>query len=156
MNGTVAIWLIFRVLRWIGWVGLLAYSVAFIFDRQAHFDHFGQLLHSTEAALFGFSLMAIFAGFFELMMRERAGLLDVALVVDRRVLHEHVGLEALLLHGLGVALYLGSLSWLVDGLSRAGLSLSAGRRSRARSSCASCASWAEEPPAAAAVRSSLR
>ena len=39
------------------------------------------------------------------------------------------GVQALLLHGLGVALYLGSLSWLVDGLSRAGLSLSAGRRS---------------------------
>jgi hypothetical protein len=39
------------------------------------------------------------------------------------------GVQALLLHGLGVALHLGSLCWLVDGLTRAGLSLSAGRRS---------------------------
>jgi len=40
---------------------------------RSHFDNFGQLYHSTEAAMFGFALLAIFAGFFELMMRERAG-----------------------------------------------------------------------------------
>lgn len=39
------------------------------------------------------------------------------------------GVQALLLHGLGLALYLGALIWLIDGLTRAGLSLSAGRRS---------------------------
>ena len=39
------------------------------------------------------------------------------------------GVQALLLHGLGLGLYLGSLIWLIDGLTRAGLSLSAGRRS---------------------------
>lgn len=39
------------------------------------------------------------------------------------------GVQALLLHSLGLGLYLGSLIWLVDGLTRAGLSLSAGRRS---------------------------
>lgn len=39
------------------------------------------------------------------------------------------GVQALLLHGLGLGLYLGSLIWLIDGLTRAGLSLSAGRHS---------------------------
>ena len=39
------------------------------------------------------------------------------------------GIQALLLHGLGLVLYLGSLTWLIDGLSRAALSLSAGRHS---------------------------
>lgn len=39
------------------------------------------------------------------------------------------GVQALLLHGLGLVLYLGSLTWLIDGLSRAALSLSSGRRS---------------------------
>jgi hypothetical protein len=74
MNGLLAIWLAFRILRWLGWLGLIAYSVAFFVDPRAHFNAFGQLYHSSEAALFGFTLLAIFAGFFELMMRERAGL----------------------------------------------------------------------------------
>lgn len=73
MDAAVMAWLAFRVLRWIGWLGFFGYSVAFLMDRSSHFDRFGQLYHSTEAALFGFALMAIFAGFFELMMRERAG-----------------------------------------------------------------------------------
>jgi hypothetical protein len=34
----------------------------------------GHLVPMSEAALFGFSTIAVFAGFFELMMRERAGL----------------------------------------------------------------------------------
>ena len=47
----------------------------FLINPRAHFDSFGQLLHSTEAAMYGFTLVAVFAGFLELMMRERAGFL---------------------------------------------------------------------------------
>ena len=73
MNATLATWLAFRALRWFGWLGFLAYSIGFFVNPQSHFDGFGQLHHSTEAAMFGFSLLAIFAGFLELMMRERSG-----------------------------------------------------------------------------------
>ena len=73
MDAALVTWLAFRALRWLGWLGFLGYSAAFFLDPQSHFDNFRQLYHSTEAALFGFALLAIFAGFFELMMRERAG-----------------------------------------------------------------------------------
>ena len=73
MDAAFAIWLAFRALRWIGWLAFFGYTIAFLFDRDSHFNSFRQLYHSTEAALFGFALLAIFAGFFELMMRERAG-----------------------------------------------------------------------------------
>jgi len=73
MDAALATWLAFRALRWIGWLGFLGYSIAFFLNPQSHFDSFGQLHHTTEAAMFGFSLVAIFAGFLELMMRERAG-----------------------------------------------------------------------------------
>jgi hypothetical protein len=73
MDAALATWLAFRVLRWLGWLGFLGYSISFFIDPRSHFDNFGQLHHTSEAALFGFALLAIFAGFFELMMRERAG-----------------------------------------------------------------------------------
>jgi hypothetical protein len=73
MDAAFAIWLAFRALRWIGWLAFFGYTIAFLLDPESHFNSFRQLYHSTEAALFGFALLAIFAGFFELMMRERAG-----------------------------------------------------------------------------------
>jgi hypothetical protein len=73
MSVALATWLAFRALRWVGWLGFLGYSIGFFVNPQNHFDSFGQLHHTTEAAMFGFSLLAIFAGFLELMMRERAG-----------------------------------------------------------------------------------
>lgn len=74
MDAAFLAWAMFRIVRWLAWIGLAVYSVWFLFDRGRHFDAFGQLLHSTEAAMFGFTLAAVFAGLFELMMRERAGL----------------------------------------------------------------------------------
>jgi hypothetical protein len=73
METALAIWLAFRALRWIGWLAFFGYAIAFLLNPESHFNSFRQLYHSTEAALFGFALLAIFAGFFELMMRERAG-----------------------------------------------------------------------------------
>jgi len=74
MNSSVATWLLFRAVRWLAWIGFFLYSAHFIANRSEHIDRFGQLYPSTEAGLFGFAIAAIFAGFFELMMRERAGL----------------------------------------------------------------------------------
>jgi hypothetical protein len=74
MSPAVASWLFFRAARWLAWIGFFAYSAHFIAYRQEHVTRFGQLAHATEAALFGFAVAAVFAGFFELMMRERAGL----------------------------------------------------------------------------------
>lgn len=73
MDWTVTTWVGLRIVRWGAWLWLLAYSALFLTDRRGHFDTFGQLLHSTEAALFGSCLVAVFAGMLELMMRERAG-----------------------------------------------------------------------------------
>ena len=73
MDAALVTWLAFRALRWVCWLGLLVYSFLFLIDPRGHFDNFGQLLHATEAALFGFTIVAVFAGFFELMMREKAG-----------------------------------------------------------------------------------
>ena len=72
MDAALVTWLAFRDLRWVSWLGLLVYSFLFLADPRGHFDHFGRLLPTTEAALFGFTLVAVFSGFFELMMRERA------------------------------------------------------------------------------------
>jgi hypothetical protein len=74
MNPEILAWLFFRILRWACWLGFLGFCVYFVSDRQPHLNSFGHLLPVTEAALFGFSLLAVFAGFFELMMRERAGI----------------------------------------------------------------------------------
>src|SRR4030095_16620492 len=42
--------------------------------RSDHLDSFGHILPATEFLIFALPLAAIFAGFFELMMRERTGL----------------------------------------------------------------------------------
>ena len=74
MNAAVAIWLVLRVSRWLCWIAFFAYTVHFVLNRQDHLNSFGHLLLGTEMALFGLGVMAVFAGFLELMMRERAGL----------------------------------------------------------------------------------
>jgi len=74
MKPSVLAWFCFRVVRWLSWIGLVVYSVLFVSDRQSHLNSFGQLLHTTEAWMFGLALLAVFAGCLELMMREKAGL----------------------------------------------------------------------------------
>ena|ERR1044071_7637036 len=74
MNSAIATWLFFRAVRWLAWIGFFLYCGHFIAYRREHTDTFGQLIPTTEVAMFGFAVAAIFAGFFELMMRERAGL----------------------------------------------------------------------------------
>jgi hypothetical protein len=74
MNSAIAAWLFFRAMRWLSWIGFLAYSAHVWNYRQDHVTSLGHLQPMTETALFGFGVLSVFAGFFELMMRERAGL----------------------------------------------------------------------------------
>jgi hypothetical protein len=74
MNTAIKAWLFFRCLRWLLWIGAIAYSIEFVLHRADHLNLFGHLLPTTEAWMFGLPLAAIFAGYFELMMRERTGL----------------------------------------------------------------------------------
>jgi hypothetical protein len=74
MNAAIVRWLLVRALRWLAWIGFFAYSLHFAVDRESHVDSFSRLLLTTEAALFGFGLAALFLGFIELLMRDWAGL----------------------------------------------------------------------------------
>ena len=74
MNGSILLWLFLRALRWLSWIAFLVWSVYFHFDRAPHLNSFGHLLLHAEALFFGLATIAIFAGFFETMMRGRAGL----------------------------------------------------------------------------------
>lgn len=74
MSSPHVLWLLLRLLRWVMWLGFFAYSAHFMLNPQSHLTPFGQLFHSTELVLFGSASAAVFLGFLELMMRERAGL----------------------------------------------------------------------------------
>jgi hypothetical protein len=74
MSASVAAWLFFRCLRWLLWIAAAAYYIEFFVHRPDHLNSFGNILPATEFWLFALPLAAIFAGFFELMMRERTGL----------------------------------------------------------------------------------
>jgi len=70
MNFATATWLFFRLVRWLAWLFFLGFGFYFTLDRAPHLNSFGHLLPKTE----GPALVAIFAGFFEVMMREKTGL----------------------------------------------------------------------------------
>ena len=74
MTPAIAIWLLLRLTRWVAWIAFFAFSFYFVLDPSKHIDSFGQLRHATEAKMFLPALLAVFAGFLELMMRERAGI----------------------------------------------------------------------------------
>lgn len=46
----------------------------FLLNRESHLNNFGHLLFSTELLMFGLPLAAVYIGFFEMMARERAGI----------------------------------------------------------------------------------
>ena len=74
MNSKVAVWLSFRALRWLAWIVFFGWSVYFYSNRAPHLNSFGHLQHYAEAMFFIPAILAIFAGFLELMMREQAGI----------------------------------------------------------------------------------
>ena len=67
-------WLFFRCLRWLFWLASVAYYVEVLVHRSQHINSFGHLLHGTEFWMFNLPLAAVFAGFLEMMMREKAGM----------------------------------------------------------------------------------
>jgi hypothetical protein len=69
-----ACWVICRILRWAFWFAAIANYAYFLIDREGHLDQYGNLTSATEAFMFGLPFAAVFMGYFELMMRERAGL----------------------------------------------------------------------------------
>jgi hypothetical protein len=68
------LWIFFRYTRWLLWLATIGYSVEFMMNRGHHMDEFGRLYLSTEFWMFFLPLAAVFVGFFELMMRGRAGI----------------------------------------------------------------------------------
>jgi hypothetical protein len=80
MSTSVAGWLFFRCLRWLLWIATAALYAEFYIHRDDHLNSFGHIVPTTELWMFALPLMAVFAGFFELMMRERAGLARPAIL----------------------------------------------------------------------------
>jgi hypothetical protein len=68
------LWIFFRYTRWLLWLATIGYSIEFLINRQHHMDAFGRLALTTEFLMFTLPLAAVFAGCFELMMRDRAGI----------------------------------------------------------------------------------
>jgi hypothetical protein len=67
-------WRFLRALRWLAWIGFFVWSAYFAWDRVPHLNSFGQLKLHAEAWFFGLANLAVFAGFLEMMLRERAGI----------------------------------------------------------------------------------
>src|SRR5262245_14270751 len=63
-----------RAVRWASLIVFLGWSMYFSWDCAPHFNNLGHLTATAEAMRFIPPLIAGFAAFLELMMRERAGL----------------------------------------------------------------------------------
>jgi len=72
MNPLIGIWLFFRALRWLAWFSF--FGTAFYCMAFRPMTQFGHLRTEFEVALMALGNAALFFGFFELMMRERAGI----------------------------------------------------------------------------------
>jgi hypothetical protein len=70
----IATWWVLRLLRWALWLASIAYLLFFWMDPARHLNQLGHLTDSTEAFMFGLPMAAVFMGFFELMVRERANI----------------------------------------------------------------------------------
>jgi len=74
MNAATLGWLGMRLARWLLTLAFLGYCLTFMYDRSSFMNSFNHLYISVEVTMFGLGLGALFAGFLELMMREKAGL----------------------------------------------------------------------------------
>jgi hypothetical protein len=67
-------YLFFRYARWLLWFAALGYAIEYLVNPRGHTDSFNHLLRTTEFWMFTLPNLAMIAGFFELMMRDKAGL----------------------------------------------------------------------------------
>jgi hypothetical protein len=72
MNPTIAGWLFFRAMRWLAWISF--FGTSFYCWAVRPMTPFGHLQLQYEVALMVLGNVAVFMGFFELMMREKTGL----------------------------------------------------------------------------------
>ena len=67
-------WHALRGLRWLLWAAFLGYALLYWLNPSNYHDQFGHLLLSAEVVLFSLPVAAVFVGFLEMMMREKAGI----------------------------------------------------------------------------------
>ena len=74
MNRNMALWMFFRLSRWALWIAFYAYVFYVFMNKATVVTALNQLPPHVELLIYGLSVAAVFAGFFELMTREWAGL----------------------------------------------------------------------------------
>jgi branched-subunit amino acid ABC-type transport system permease component len=74
MDSKITIWLGFRALRWICWIAFFAICIYVRVNRATIVTSLNQLPQSIELLIYTLGCAAVFAGFFELIMREKTGL----------------------------------------------------------------------------------
>ena len=70
----VTMWQGARALHWILWIAFFAFCIYVRVNRASILTILQQLPQSVELTMYGLAVAAVFAGFLEMMMRERAGL----------------------------------------------------------------------------------
>ena len=68
------VWHALRGLRWLLWAAFLGYALHYWLNPSSYHDQFGHLLLSAEVAMYALPVAAVFVGFVEMMMREKAGI----------------------------------------------------------------------------------
>jgi branched-subunit amino acid ABC-type transport system permease component len=73
-NAGIAVWLMARALRWLCWIAFFALCIYVRINRATIVTSLNQLPQSLELLIYSLGCAAVFAGFLELIMRERVGL----------------------------------------------------------------------------------
>jgi hypothetical protein len=73
-NAGIAVWLAARALRWLCWIAFFAICIYVRVNRASIVTSLNQLPQSLELLIYSLGCAAVFAGFLELIMRERIGL----------------------------------------------------------------------------------
>jgi hypothetical protein len=74
MRTNAALWMFFRLSRWALWIAFFAYVFYVFMNKASLVTALNQLPSYVELLIYGLSVAAVFAGFFELMTREWSGL----------------------------------------------------------------------------------
>jgi uncharacterized membrane protein len=77
------VWHGLRGLRWLLWAAFVIFALAYWLDPTKYHNQFGNLLLWVEAVMFGLPVAAVFVGFIEMMMRERAGIIRAQQPTER-------------------------------------------------------------------------